>query len=120
MIKTENWMSFIAFPYSKYAVGYLLQKRKKYRHLNIIYCIKVNRLFRNTKGHYNKTKLENSKGSKDSWEYINELLNRKQNTSAISQLKIDGQIVTGPENIANEFNKYFCEIGPKFKELIHI
>ena len=56
----------------------------------------VNRLIRNTKGHYYKTKLENSKGSKDSWKYINELLNTKQNTSAISQLKIDGQIVTGP------------------------
>ena len=62
--------------------------------------------------------MENSKGSKDSWKYINELLNRKQNTSAIGQLKIDGQIVTGPENIANEFNKYFCEIGPKLAQSI--
>ena len=62
--------------------------------------------------------MENSKGSKDSWKYINELLNRKQNTAAISQLKIDGQIVTGPENIANEFNKYFCGIGPKLAQNI--
>ena len=78
----------------------------------------INRLIRNTKGHYYKTKLENSKGSKDSWKYINELLNRKQNTSAISQLKIDGQIVTGPKNVANEFNKYFCEIGPRLAQNI--
>ena len=42
----------------------------------------------------------------------------RQNTSAISQLKIDGQIVTGPVNIANEFNKYFCEIGPKLAQNI--
>ena len=40
---------------------------------------------------------------------INELLIliRKQNTLAINKLKTDGQIVTSPENIANEFNKYF-------------
>ena len=26
--------------------------------------------------------------------------------------------MTGPENIANEFNKYFCEIGPKLAQNI--
>ena len=100
-----------------YHRDYLKKKAIQINSQHIIRHIRINRLIRNTKGHY-KTKLENSKGSKDSWKYINELLNRKQNTSAISQLKIDGQIVTGPENMANEFNKYFCQIGPKLAQNI--
>jgi hypothetical protein len=36
----------------------------------------------------------------------------------VNQLQVDGQTVTGNENIANEFNRYFCEIGPKLAEKI--
>ena len=36
----------------------------------------------------------------------------------MNQLLVDGQTVTGNENIANEFNRYFCEIGPKLAEKI--
>ena len=36
----------------------------------------------------------------------------------MNQLQVDGQTVTGNENIANEFNKFFCEIGPKLAEKI--
>ncbi len=36
----------------------------------------------------------------------------------MNQLQVDGQTVTGNENIANEFNRYFCEIGPKLAEKI--
>ena len=33
---------------------------------------------------YFKTKLENSKNTKDSWKCVNELLNRKQKTTFIN------------------------------------
>ena len=68
---------------------------------------------KNRKAHYFRSKLENSKNSKDCWKCINELLNRKQNTTVINQLKIEGHIVTHPDKIAYEFNKHFGKIWPK-------
>jgi hypothetical protein len=78
----------------------------------------VTKLIRSSKKHYYQTKLENSKNSKDSWKYINELLNRKPKRTAVNQLRVDEQTVTSNENIANEPNKFFREIGPKLAEKI--
>ncbi len=64
----------------------------------------VTKLIRSSKKQYYQTKLENSKDSKDSWKYINELLNRKPKRTAVNQLQVDGQ--TGP------FLTYILE-GPK-------
>ena len=36
----------------------------------------------------------------------------------MNQLQVDGHTIAGNENIANEFNKFFCEIGPKLAEKI--
>ncbi len=54
----------------------------------------VTKLIRSSKKYYYQTKLENSKNSKDSWKYINELLNRKPKRTAVNQLQVDGQTVT--------------------------
>ena len=72
----------------------------------------VTKLIRSSKTYHYQTKLENSKNSKDS------LLNRKPKRTAVNQLIVDGQTVIGNENIANEFNKFFCEIGPNLAEKI--
>ena len=80
----------------------------------------VTKLIKSSKKHYYQTKLENSNNSKDSWQYINELLDRKPKRTAVNQLNVDGQTVAGNENIVNEFNKFFCEIGPKLAEKIPI
>ena len=74
------------------------------------------RLLRSSKKRYCQTKLENTNNSKDSWKYINEMLDRKPKRTAVNQLNVDGQTVAGNENIANKFNKFFREIGPKLAE----
>ena len=79
---------------------------------------KVTYLIKNAKIHYFKTKLENSNNSKDSWECIGKLLNRKSKTTTINQIKINDQTVTGNENVANGLNKFFCEIGSKLADSI--
>ena len=56
----------------------------------------VNKIIKNTKAHYFKSKLENSNNTKDGWKCVNELLDRKQKTTVINQLKIEGHIVTHP------------------------
>ena len=62
--------------------------------------------------------LEQCKISKDSWRFINHLLNRKTTTTTINQITVNGRTITGNENIANGFNNYFCEIGPKLAQTI--
>ncbi len=49
---------------------------------------------------------------------MNRLIGDLKEHAAVNQLQVDGQTVTGNENIANEFNRYFCEIGPKLAEKI--
>ena len=78
----------------------------------------VTKLIKSFKKHHYQTKLKNSNNSKDSRKYLNELLDRKPKRTTVNQLKIDGQTVDGNENIANEFNKFFCEIGPKMAEKV--
>ncbi len=51
--------------------------------------------------------------------YQRKLLNRKSKTTAVNQLKINEQVVSGKENIiANVCKVFFCEIGPKLAETI--
>ena len=55
---------------------------------------------------------------------INELLNRKSKATTINEINVNGGKIVGDKNIANEFNKYFSEIGDnlqvKFRKTIWI
>ena len=76
----------------------------------------VNRLIKDVKTKYFRIKLQNSTNTKDSWKIINELLNKKSRTTTINEIIINHNMVTGDENIANEFNNFFCKIGPELAE----
>jgi SLT domain-containing protein len=67
--------------------------------------------------HYN-SKLANSINSKESWQTINELLNRKSKTTTMNEINMNGKTIVGDEEIAKEFNKYFSEVGKKLAEEI--
>jgi hypothetical protein len=56
--------------------------------------------------------------SKESWQTIHELLNRKSKTTAINEINMNGKTIVGDEEIAKEFNKYFSEVGKKLAEEI--
>ena len=73
----------------------------------------VNRRIKDAKINYYKTSLENSTNSKDSWNIINELLNKKSKTTSIKELIVDHNKITDDKDIANEFNNFFCKIGPQ-------
>ena len=80
---------------------------------------KLNKLIKMTKGEYFKTKLSNANNSKNSWQAINELLNKKPKSTQVTQLNVDDQVITGDRNIADCFNQYFSSIGCKLSESIH-
>ena len=67
---------------------------------------KLNKLIKTTKEEYFKTKLSNANNSKNSWQTINELLNKKSKSTQVTQLNVDDQVITGDRNIADCFNQY--------------
>ncbi|CAB3993600.1 Hypothetical predicted protein, partial [Paramuricea clavata] len=77
---------------------------------------KLNKLIKKTKEEYFKTKLFNANNSKESWQAINELLNKKPKTTHVTQLNVDDQVITGDTNIADCFNQYFSSIGCKLSK----
>ena len=65
-----------------------------------------------------KKRLTNSSNSKESWQAINELLNRKPKPTRVNQIIEDDKIITNNEDIANTFNQYFSSIGCKLSDNI--
>ena len=51
---------------------------------------------------YFKPNLENSTNNKDGWKYINELLNRKSQTTIINEINTNEGTVTENQSIVNE------------------
>lgn len=78
----------------------------------------LNNLIKTTKKEGFKSKLSNVINSKESWQAINELLNKKSKTTQVKELKVNDQIITGDKNIANNLNQYFSTIGCKLAENI--
>ena len=78
----------------------------------------VNHRIKDAKINYYKTSLEKRTNSKDSWNIINELLNKKSKTTSIKELIIDHNKITDDKDIANEFNNFFCKIGPQLAKNI--
>ena len=59
----------------------------------------------------------NRKNISKHWEIINEILKRKAITTE-SVITDDGKILTKSEDICNEFNNFFANIGPKMASKI--
>ena len=63
--------------------------------------------------------MSDSKNSKESWQCINELLNKKSKTSQIREINFDGKtVLTKDEEIAAGFNEYFSTVGSMLSKAI--
>ena len=79
----------------------------------------VNSEIKNAKALYYANALhENKNNLKKTWNIINELTSRKQYNSHVSELKVNGSSITNPQELSNEFNDYFVNIGPKLADKI--
>jgi hypothetical protein len=75
---------------------------------------KVNISLRQTKADYYRTKISNQNNNpKEAWKTINNLLGRSSSNTVVNELKFNDAKITSPEKIANAFNTYFTDIGPK-------
>ena len=56
------------------------------------------------------------KRSKETWQTINSIVNRKRNSKSLPKKILDessGKVISEPVNLCNTFNTYFSQIGPR-------
>ena len=105
----------------------LLFKKKKRQKDNIntkrAYNLFRNRVIRGLKkakvDYYNKYFQENNNNINKTWKGIKSIVNvNNKKNSQITQLKSDGKSLTSDQDIANEFNNFFANIGPLTEKCI--
>ena len=71
------------------------------------------------KREYFSEKITQSQGDlKKTWKTINQVINKKSNTTVVPNLTVEGQTIWGNKAIASSMNEYFCSIGNKLSEKI--
>ena len=78
----------------------------------------LKKLIKMTKEEYFKTKSSNANNSKDNWQAINKLLNKKPKSTRVKQVNVEDQVITVDRNIVDCFNQHFSSIGCKLSENI--
>ena len=87
----------------------------------MIYINTLNRALRMTKRSYYHLLLNEHKGnSTKMWEIVNELTYNKKRSRAKPSKVIneDGVVIANPQAIAEEFNKYFINVGKSMADLL--
>ena len=59
---------------------------------------------------YHSPELANCKNTKETLQAINELLNRKSETTTINEIYMNSNYIIGEKEIAKKFDKYFSEV----------
>jgi hypothetical protein len=68
--------------------------------------------------YYNDNLIKNKHNVKRSWQLLKEAANLNKNTSKVDKINKNGNILTDPTEIAEEFNEFFTDIGIKISESV--
>ena len=73
----------------------------------------VNRAIRDKKREYFITNIEESRNDiKKTWKVLNTAMSRTSKITTINKLTVNEEDITDPKAIADQFNKYFLDVGP--------
>jgi hypothetical protein len=113
LLKSINTKNSLYRLYKKSPTDDHFCKYKKYRN-------KLHNLIRKAKRQFYYSKFQKSKNNmKLTWSTINNVLGRSKCNRTQTQFKIEnGDTVTDPHQISNDFNEYFVNIGPKLADEI--
>ena len=82
-----------------------LTKYRQYRHL-------LKKLIKKSKKNYYKIFFsENANNIKKTWKQLNNIPNKHKKNQQISQLSINGTLISDQKVIANKFNSYFTNVA---------
>ena len=81
----------------------------------------ITQKIREAKGNYYKRQLQQCEGNvKKIWNVINTILSRKVSSPTNEKsFKVNDNLISCPSEIANQFNKYFVEVGSNLANQIH-
>ena len=75
---------------------------------------RINKMNLDLKREFFTKKISSYAGNvKGSWKVINQVLNKKSNTTHVSSLNFDGKTILDNATIAESMNDVFCGIGKK-------
>ena len=95
------------------------KKKPNCNRLKVAYRVYSNKLLNilrsSEKKYYTDLLLQNKANSKNLWNTYHQLMGTRKNkrSAFIPKLVLDNNTYNDNSDIANAFNKYFCEIGPK-------
>lgn len=72
------------------------------------------------KEHYARLLNQNMNNPRKSWQVIKEIINKKTLNNSMHEFHTNEAPISEPETIANHFNEFFTNIGPKLAEQIPI
>ena len=68
---------------------------------------------KHTKANYYIGELnKHNNNPKEMWNTVNKLINKNSKTTNVTELKINDETISKPQDIAEAFNTFFCEVGP--------
>ena len=81
----------------------------------------ITQKIREAKGNYYKRQLQQCEGNvKKIWNVINTILSRKVSSPTNEKsFKVNDNLISCPSEIADQFNKYFVEVGSNLANQIH-
>ena len=98
----------------KHKSEHLMNSYKQYRN-------QANALNKKLTKQYFSDKINKNKGNmKDSWQTINQLLNKRSQSTNIVSLKESNQTIFDKQRISNKMNEHFCSIGERLAaDIVH-
>ena len=80
----------------------------------------LTKLIRTSKKLYYSNRLNNAEGdSRSTWKIINEMINKKRESTSLDNLNINGKEITNSEDVSKEFNSFFTRVGPELASKIN-
>ena len=103
--KNKLYWQFVNEPTSESELKYKKMKKFVEKHIKLA-----------KKKYYDAYFKKYAGNSKKQWQMINSLINKKTKGKVkISKIRYNGSEVTNPQEIANSFNDYFCNVAEKLK-----
>ena len=83
------------------------------------YQLVLNKCIRQAKAIYYKELFNSCQSIKQTWGHVNNLIGKSKTKRELpDNFKFNGQIISDAKSIANQFNSFFANIGPKLAENI--
>lgn len=122
--KKDPWMTNGLIKSSKTKIKLHHKKLKKPTGENQLHYKTYLKIYNKTirmakKTYFAKAILDNRTNLRQTWKIINDIIQKKNDKSTLpDSFNINGNLITDPQTIVNEFNTFFSKIGKKTNDLV--